>query len=99
MPCPPFVIGHLGPHFFFLNDPAPPELSPLPHHAALPIGPENVQPLDTPEPRLRTRHQRPFVRADALHAYAIEVGGCRGESSRVRRVWRARLEFVRQHVP
>src|SRR3989454_11093385 len=24
--------------FFFLNDPAPPEISPLPLHAALPIG-------------------------------------------------------------
>src|SRR5256885_3731857 len=25
--------------FFFFNDPAPPEISPLPLHAALPIGP------------------------------------------------------------
>src|SRR2546426_11288899 len=31
------TLPHLCFFFFFLNDPAPPKISPLPHHAPLPI--------------------------------------------------------------
>src|SRR2546427_5006971 len=34
--------------FFFLNDPAPPEISPLPLHAALPISPLQFRRHDPP---------------------------------------------------
>src|SRR5256886_15164365 len=33
------------PFFFFLNDPAPPELYPLPPHTPLPLGPPPAPPL------------------------------------------------------
>src|SRR2546430_14920247 len=44
---------------FFLNDPPPPELSPLPHHAALPIPP----PAGPHKPVFRVRnHQRDILK-------------------------------------
>src|SRR5260370_22224259 len=43
-----FMLLHplplLFPFFFFLNDPPPPEISPLPLHDALPIPPQNRLP-------------------------------------------------------
>src|SRR5256886_3324799 len=43
-------------YFFFLNDPAPPEISPLPHHAALPISAAQTGPPSTnPAPDTTTR--------------------------------------------
>src|SRR5256886_13216828 len=48
-----FLQRHLGlryqPHFFFLNDPPPPEFSPLPLHAPLPTPQTSGRPPANPK--------------------------------------------------
>src|SRR2546430_7716739 len=46
--------------FFFLNDPAPPEIYPLPLHAALPIPAQRGRD-DEPVSAVVPRHHRPAV--------------------------------------
>src|SRR2546430_13070685 len=49
---------HRDSFFFFLNDPAPPEISPLPLHAALPISWRPVPRRSQPRPDLLGQRRR-----------------------------------------
>src|SRR2546429_8965734 len=53
--------------FFFLNDPAPPEIHPLPHPAPLPIPPP-------PDPRDRGAQDRPPLVGEILGLDPDEAG-------------------------
>src|SRR5256885_13420508 len=60
----PFLFPFIPPSrlffFFFFNDPAPPEISPLPLHAALPISPRGpAPPLGGSRRHRRRRPARP----------------------------------------
>src|SRR5256885_17257881 len=65
--------------FFFLNDPAPPEIYPLPHHDALPIPPaaatETTPPSrcrTPPRPR-RARHPRRDRKSTRLNSSHLVI--------------------------
>src|SRR2546430_14360661 len=67
--------------FFFLNDPAPPDISPLPHPAALPSGgrrpplhPPSLPPLGQERGGIRVA-----PRSDAARTHAARVGAVGGE--------------------
>src|SRR3989449_7690483 len=71
-----YTLSLLYSLFFFLNDPAPPEFSPLPLHAPLPIAPPRRA-----EPAVRARAD-PGVRAQRASAPDGPPGPPLGEPSR-----------------
>src|SRR5256886_13175783 len=58
--------------FFFLKDPAPPEIYPLPHHAALPISLRHADAGLAGRARVAVRHVgRGFL---AMHMQPLDLG-------------------------